>query len=463
MTPTKKHILFVVPDGVGIKNFLYSDIIKYLKEECDISIWSPLPLDAFDDVRTLHQINFNYKQLTLKPESAFTRLYREATTYARLLHNTKLKTNATILTNWRRPKRGFKIKLLYRIAEVMGRYLSKDYGKILKYEDKYKKHISKKDVEYYVNELKLLEPSALFITHQRVPGIMPICLAAKQINIKTATAIFSWDNLPKARLAVYTDLYLVWSQWMKEEMKDYYPEISQENVQLVGTPQFEFYLDKNRITPRDEFADKHGLDPNKKWICFSGDDVTTSPYDALFLRDVAQALEAEKHNLQIIFRRCPVDFSSRYDDALETYKDFIISIDPKWNNQAETGWAGFFPMYEDINLQINLAKHCELVTNLGSTMAVDFATFNKPCLYLNYNPSNDSSWSTEIIYKFQHFRSMKNLDAVGWINSKEDIHNTILKTLDNPNHIAMDRKEWIEDLVLHPLDQNSEKIARALL
>ena len=77
---------------VGIKNFLYSDIIKYLKSKCDISIWSTLPIDAFDDVKRLHQINFNYKQIVLRPEGIMTRLYREATTYARLIQNSKLKS-----------------------------------------------------------------------------------------------------------------------------------------------------------------------------------------------------------------------------------------------------------------------------------------------------------------------------------------------------------------------------------
>ena len=153
-----------------------------------------------------------------------TRLYREATTYARLIQNSKLKSNSTILTNWRRPNYGFKIKLLYKIAEVLGKHFSKNYRRILKFEERSRKNISQKNIQLYIDELKSLQPSNLFITHQRVPGIMPICIAAKQLNIETATAIFSWDNLPKARLAVKTDMYLVWSQWMKDEMKDYYPE-----------------------------------------------------------------------------------------------------------------------------------------------------------------------------------------------------------------------------------------------
>lgn len=458
-----KHILFLVPDGVGIKNYLYSGIIKYLRSKAKITIWSPLPIEAFEDVKKIHQIEFGYRQITFKPESSLTRLYREATTYARLKRNTKLKTNPTILTNWRKPGYSIKAKLLYKFAELLGNFIGDDYSKILMYEAKSQKHISADIIKKYKKDFEELKPTSIFITHQRVPGVMPICIAAHKLGIETTTAIFSWDNLPKARLAVKTDNYVVWSHWMKDEMKDYYPEIPTDKVLRLGTPQFEFYLDNERILSREDFAKKYNLDPKRQWICFSGDDIITSPYDQHFLRDVAETLNAEKDTLQIIFRRCPVDFSDRYDEVLKKYEGLIVAIDPLWNIQSETGWVGYFPKYEDVNMQINLAYHCELVVNLGSTMALDFATFNKPCLYLNYNPSNDMSWSTEIIYNFQHFRSMQGLNAVGWIKSKGEIRQQVLNTLDSPGNIAPDIQKWKEKLVLHPLDESSKHIAKALL
>ena len=460
---TKKHILFLVPDGVGIKNYLYSNIISHLKNDCEITIWSPLPRGAFDNVKELHNIDFGYKNITFSPENIKTRLYREAATYARLKHNSLLENNPTILTNWRSPSYSLKVKILYKCAEVFGHFFNKNYQKILNLEEKSRNSISKALISQYVEDLEALNPTSIFITHQRVAGLMPICLAAKQLSIKTTTAIFSWDNLPKARLSVKTDDYLVWSEWMKDEMKTYYPEVSEENVKLVGTPQFEFYLDENRITLRKEFAKQYGLDLYKKWICFSGDDFITSPHDELFLRDVVQSLHDMKDTVQVIFRRCPVDFSSRYDNTLNKYKDFVIAIDPIWNVESETGWVGYFPKYDDINLQVNLVYHCCMVLNLGSTMAHDFTTHNKPCLYLNYNPSQNSDWSTDIIYNFQHFRSMIGLDAVGWINNKEAIKEVVLKTLKDSREVTPDKIEWMKKVVLHPVDKSSIKIAKAIV
>ena len=128
---TKKHILFLVPDGVGIKNYLYSNIISHLKNDCEITIWSPLPRGAFDNVKELHNIDFGYKNISFSPENIKTRLYREATTYARLKHNSLLENNPTILTNWRSPSYSLKVKILYKCAEVFGHFFNKNYQKIL--------------------------------------------------------------------------------------------------------------------------------------------------------------------------------------------------------------------------------------------------------------------------------------------------------------------------------------------
>ena len=108
--------------------------------------------------------------------------------------------------------------------------MSKKYSRILNFEKKSINKIPQKSIDKYFKDLEVIQPSSIFITHQRVAGLMPICLAANRLKIKTSTAIYSWDNLPKARLCVKVDYYLVWSSWMQQEMKDYYPEIEESKV-----------------------------------------------------------------------------------------------------------------------------------------------------------------------------------------------------------------------------------------
>ena len=462
MTP-KNKILLLFPDGVGIRNYLYSDVVQHLKEHADLIIWSPLPEAAFEEVKTLHNLQFEFKQIKLEPESIFTRVFRESATFGRLILNSTKTNNDTILTNWNYSPKTLKLKILNKVAMTLGFWASKSYDRILMLESKAQNHWSQSIINKYKNDLEALNLSSIFIAHQRVAALMPICKAAKELNIPVISAIYSWDNLPKARLAVRADRYLVWSDYMKEEMQLYYPEIPQKNVIVSGTPQFEFYYKQDLQISREAFANKYGLDVSKKWICFSGDDKLTSPNDPLYLKDVVKALKTDSrwNEVQLIFRRCPADFSDRYDSVLSKYKN-IVSIDPLWHS-TQTGWNFFFPKFGDVSLLVNLAFHCDLVINVGSTMAHDFAVFNKPCLYLNYKHKENSHWSSEIVYQFQHFRTMQGLDAVGWLTSPDEIAEKINLALTHSEQVGKDRKKWLEKIVQHPLEDNSKKIAQVLL
>jgi len=457
---TKNKVLFIIPDGVGIRNYLYSDLLHQLKE-AEITFLSPLPKKAFQELK----VDFTYFHLTFSKESFLTRIARETATFARLCYNAEKVKNPSILENWNYEPKGIKLKFLNKTAQLFGKVASKKYTYILKLENFAQKHWSNQVIEQYKKQLLQINPKAVFVTHQRVASLMPICIAAKQLNIPVIAAIYSWDNLPKGRLAIIADKYVVWSDYMRDEMQLFYPEIPLENIIVTGTPQFEFYLQQDKIIERESFAKQHGLDVNRPWICFSGDDIKTSPYDPQYLNDLAQAVvEIEERNRpQIIFRRSPVDFSIRYDEVINQFRDSIKPIDPLWNvPEANGNWGTFFPKKEDIILQFNLGYHCELVVNLGSTMAHDFAIFNKPCCYFNYDPVQNENWSVKTIYNFQHFRSMEGLEAVGWFNSKTDIKNKIETLLSEKTTMGKDRKLWLEKIVLHPVNEASANIAKLL-
>jgi hypothetical protein len=242
MIVEKTKILFIVPDGVGIRNYLYSNLISEL-DDCNLTVLSTLPKEAFYQINTY----FDYQKLTFEKEGFITRLFRETATFARLCCNAKKVNNKSILTNWNYQPKGFKLKTLNKFAEVVGKMVALNYQNIIRFEQIAQKNWSRKSIELYKKQLKELNPKSIFITHQRVASLMPICIAAKELNIKIVSAIYSWDNLPKGRLAIIADKYVVWSDYMKEEMKLFYPEITPENIIVTGTPQFEFYEQEDKI------------------------------------------------------------------------------------------------------------------------------------------------------------------------------------------------------------------------
>lgn len=437
-------MLFVIPDGVGIRNYLYSDMIIYLHSAgFEILLMHNLDKELIQFVN--QKLKTPIRQIEFKSflETKLQTFYREATTYSRLKRSSKRKNNPTILSNWSVGKFRLKKKLFLCIAKFFGNQL-KTYESICFFESEIERHWNNsKAILHYQKILDENNPDLVFITHQRVPALVPLCMAASSRKIKTISAIFSWDNIPKARLPIRTDYYAVWSDLMKTELLDFYPEINSEQIFITGTPQFDFYSNEKLIIPRKVFAQKYQLDPIKTWVLFSGDDVMTSPHDPNYLGDVAEALYSET-GIQILFRQVPVTTPERYEHVLEKYSN-ITHIPPQWKKGQ--CWISFFPLFEDIQLLMNLCYHCHTVLNIGSTMALDFAFFDKPGIFLKYDTVPDSNWSTQVVYQFQHFRSMTGLDSVLGIKCKEEILSKVNLAINSPETVAVDRGKWKNRIV----------------
>ncbi|MFH7013742.1 UDP-glycosyltransferase [Flavobacterium sp. FlaQc-52] len=418
----KDKILLLFPDGVGIRNYLYSNVFKDMEEDLVLfHNFDPETVNAIKDNVTIDD------EITIPAykESAKEKFLRELICLSRLYYNTQKVKNTSLLTNWNWNQKTFSKKVFYKLIEMAAPFF-KEYSNILKLEEKYQKAI-RQNIFYdeVKNILKEVQPKTVFCSHQRALKVATIFAAATDLGIKTATVIYSWDNLPKARMALRADNYLVWSAYMKKELELYYPEIPSEKIAITGTSQFEFYEEKKNSIDKETFYKSYNLDLNKKIICFSGDDTKTSPDDPAYLNDIAE--ELIKANLQdeyqILFRRCPVDFSGRYDAVVHKYKDLIKEAAPLWYFNTTDEWSTVYPSVDDVKLLVSTAFYSDIVVNVGSTMAFDFAMFGKPCVFINYDQpiKNVRDWSVKTIYQFQHFKSMPNKDAVIWLNNKAEI------------------------------------------
>lgn len=444
---TSKNIVLVVPDGVGIKNYLYSRVFKDFDGTITL-------FHSFDDA-TLNTIKSEInieKEVRLEPyTSSFKETFlKELICYCRLKYNAKKVTNRSILKFWKKKKHNLKNRLFYSFIPLVST-LFKKYSSIEKLEKRYyntltKNPLYKSTVETFRKDI----PTFVFCTHQRAMEVPTIFAAARSLNIPTATVIYSWDNIPKARLALKADYYFVWSKYMKQELQLFYPEINEKQIKVTGTPQFEFYFDSENIIEKEIFYKHYGLDTQKKLICFSGDDVRTSPYDPFYLNDIATAIEKSSmvDDIQIVFRRCPVDTSGRYDWVLKKFPELIKECAPLWNYNKKV-WSAVYPTKDDIKLLVSLAYYSELVINVGSTMAFDFGMFNKPCVYINYDTKKDSNWSVRTIYNYQHFRSMPSEDVVYWFSNKEEIVPIISEAIKKPN---TEIDKWFKTIVDFPKD-----------
>lgn len=450
-------IFILLPDGIGLRNFAYSSFYKIGKKQgFNLVFWNSTPFPLTD-------LGFCEIKIEDAKPNALTDLFKNIKIQAELNLNIK-RTKDKVYNTYRFPFSYAPLKIAIKsiLIQILTSFFDNEKG--LRKIRKKMNHYERKTMLYKqsLETLQKENPSLVFCTNQRpVVAIAPL-LAAQDLGIPTATFIFSWDNLPKATMVVETDYYFVWSTYMKKELLFYYPNIKEETILITGTPQFEVHFDKSKILSRELFCKQNKLDVNKKYICFSGDDGTTSPDDPQYLEDLAiavSALNERGNDLGIIFRRCPVDFSNRYDSVLESYRELIVEIQPLWKPMSNS-WNTILPTKEDGELFSNIAQHCELVVNIGSTTIFDFLSHNKPCGYFRYNQKiqNNKKWDIFKCYRFVHFRSMPSESAVLWFNNKEEITMKIENALSDPATTLSYAKDWFERINQHPPQDASKRI-----
>ncbi len=454
-------IIVFLPDGVGLKNFAFTDFYRKGKQlNHDILYWNNTEFPLEED--------FEFKTIKVPKEkpNPVSDLYKRAKISIELNLNFKETKDKTYLSYlFPQSYKGIKnilksvfvdfLVLKYTSRKGLQKILAKMYG------------LEKKSTLFNKSliQLKAEQPDLVFCANQRPIAAVAPLLAAQELGIPTATFIFSWDNLPKATLIVKTDYYFVWSDFMKDELLKYAPYIKESQIKVTGTPQFEPHYNQSFYQDRTDFFKEHKLDEEKNYICFSGDDPTTSPNDEYYLEDVANAvreMNLDGANLGVVFRKCPVDFTGRYDSIVEKYTDVISVINPLWEKKGKV-WNTIMPKKEDLELLTNTCLHTEMVFNVGSSTVFDFVIHNKPCAYLNYKTRkiNDTNWTSEKIYNFIHFRSMPSKDAVMWVNSKDEIKKCISKTLEGDINLDP-AKKWFDLVTVSPQNKASDNIWKAI-
>ena len=459
-----KTIALIFPDGTSMRNWMFSSFLKRLTAYQKIVVFSGLPSFAFDELDKEIQKKLIVFPLENFREPPLSQLYRYAKLSASLHWNNSEDPNPTFFRNFPKfSKYSGLYKLMLKTAWKMGER-NANQTSVLKYEDRQVLAMRKGKkalIAQYQKQLENLNIDFIFNVHQREVKVLPVMLAAKNLGLKTINFVYSWDNLPKGRMAVPADDFFVWSDYMQAELEYYYPDISENRIHVTGTPQFEFYHTTS-VTPRIDFAKKHGLNPDKQWLLYSGDMTDASPFDQHYLEDVYLEVQKipEKSRPQIVFRNAPVDQTDRFKAVLAKYPE-IIHISPLWRNESEHE-RKMVSTLEDTQLLVNLCFHCKTAINFGSTMALDFAQFDKKVLYLNYNHPqiNSEEWTSEIFYRYTHFESMNDLEAVYWVNHKSEILEKVTQAL-KPKQDIRDLKLW-ENKVSPEPQKTVEKILKYL-
>jgi len=451
-------IVLVLPRGETIRNFIYSGTAKLIRDKAKLVIISVIPNNEVKADLMNHCDEFH----ELKYQKEFYKIgfVREVLDLA---HNKFIWTKASQVrfhlrdrdakTIKQKTKRITKKFLAYLFANQRGLHL------LSKLDEK----LSSKDesAKYWINLLKTIEPSLVFNTsHIHNKNSLPILHAAKYLQLKTATFLFSWDNLTsQGRIMPSYNNYLVWNKAIKNDLLSMYPNINSKNVSVVGTSQFDFHFNENEYMSKEAFALENGLDSQKKWVLYTTGMPNHMPFEPEVVEQIADVLKEHPEGPQLLLRVYPKDKTNRFEDLRNKRKDIIFQKVP-WEPNHLT------PLKSDLKLFTNTIRHVSLGINVASTVSLELAMFDKPIINVAYNPPSLDEEQLKYVdyYDFEHYKKIVNTNAIQLVKNKKELKTWIYTFLEDSNIRSEDRKFLINSFFDGELDGSAHiKLAQTIL
>lgn len=135
--------------------------------------------------------------------------------------------------------------------------------------------------------------------------------AAARLDIPSVIPVLSWDNLTtKGLLHVTPTRLLAWNERQAEEAVRLHA-IPPEAISVTGSPFFDKWFEASRQpSPRDEFCDRAGLDPERPIVLYLGSSENIDPDETPCVERLLAALKASGGPLrsaQILVRAHPAN------------------------------------------------------------------------------------------------------------------------------------------------------------
>ena len=439
----KPVLVMLIPRGEAIRNFIYSGVADGLRADYQLVFFSVIPnkaieellrsnCDVFYELEATPKLSYASRLLIDQTDLAHNRyLWSEAAKLRWKLRDvearglrTKISSEGNAQLNSERyisgPKALVQIKIKKMIARVtaFSRGLQFFDGMLARLATREPEVLRLKEVLKKINPVLVLNTS-----HIHALNTYPIMQAAVLSGIKTAAFLFSWDNLTsQGRIFPQSNYYLSWNGSIKQQLLKIYPNIKPAQVVIAGTPQFLFHFNKTIHVPRHDFLESIGLLPNQKYVLYSVGLSHNIPFEEVVCERIADMLPKIDPDLKLVVRTYSKDRTTAYESLAQRRPDICI---PKvtWIPNFQT------PTEDDQVRFTNLLLHCSLGINVGSTVSLELAMFNKPVIYVGYDPPGKqiSPISYKQILNYDHLRPIVSSGAFAYANTEAEMFQWIEK------------------------------------
>ena len=264
-----KRLSLVVPDGVGVRNFVLGPFLGEAVRRANVSILHGLNAEDAQRLALRCDAPVPWEPFFVGSDTRLSMVLRKTVAYGHMYRGNTLAMKANLA---RRPAGAWRRRALDDTLKALGRLASR-----LQLVDPLDRmnlaHLGRSpETHRYRRFFAENRPSVVFSSNQRSLTVVPVIVAARSLGIPTAAFIFSWDNLTsKGRIAAPFDHYLVWSDLMRDELLHDYPHGDRPSACTSSARRSSIPTRTTRSSPhaRTSFAGSARTLP-RQLICFSG-------------------------------------------------------------------------------------------------------------------------------------------------------------------------------------------------
>ncbi|MBM80335.1 MAG: hypothetical protein CMJ78_07050 [Planctomycetaceae bacterium] len=311
----------------------------------------------------------------------------------------------------------------------------------------------------YITALQEDNINAYLATHINLPREQELLQSARRLKIPTVGLVRSWDNIFKG-LRARPERIAVWNEVNKTEAIDF-ENYCEDEITIVGAPQFDGYF-QDETCSREEFMQRHNLDPNRRLILFATLGHFIPDFDeSCWMEMLMKAIDSGQveGRPQVICRLHPWSHNSHFA-RFASHPDVRMSAVDKY--YPSLGWS---MSREDVVEMANMIQHSDLVITPGSTVAIEAAIFDRPTLIPVFHPFQPEMaqeyFNTWILGK--HFKHLVDENLVRIIFDKAQYAEDINRCFTHPNWYASARAELRRTYVAFDDGRSTERLAKLLM
>ncbi len=231
-----------------------------------------------------------------------------------------------------------------------------------------------------------------------------------------------------------------------------------EQIDVIGAPVFDPYLDPAGAWPRRELCDRIGLDPERPILLFATLGQMRMFWDETgtfraFLDALDQA--ALPGPPQIVLRLHPISVD-HYFEEFRTREDVVFSRYSRYCPNMR-----WWPSRDEMFLAGNLLRHADACISPGSTMTIESAIFDTPTIVPTFNPLVPQEYDRFFRENWlnRHFRFLVEENTVALAGSPDELIGAVRRALADRSWLSEGRRK-IRDWLLGPLDgRATERLA----